>query len=124
MVIIIIGLLVIIFAFWKFGLWKFRSNILSRGGAVGVAGMALVVVGIVYGDLRWKSIQDRKFLDSKLLEIFHQPPDRLEIEGDSMDDFHGVAYVNGKSFQVKTKWLSANDQGRKYEVIVVPIAKP
>lgn len=116
------GLVAILLAFWKFGVRPLQSNPISRGGIVLLAGMALVVAGTKYGDYRWNHLNDRAILERNLAERFHRAPDRLELEGSTLEDFHGMAYVNGKRYEVKSKRTGTSDKEMTYDVMVTPVA--
>ena len=113
----VVGLALLAFGFWRFGVQQIQSNVFSKGGAVLLTGLALMTTAGIYGGIKYQQIQDRSVFETKLAELLHRAPERLELEGDSLDDFHGVAYLDGKTYQVKSKWAGANDKGRKYEVI-------
>jgi hypothetical protein len=55
--------------------------------------------------------------------MFGRPPDRLELEGNSLSTFKGVAYYDGKAFQIKTEPATYNDKMAQYQVIATPIGK-
>jgi hypothetical protein len=116
-----VGLVMIIFAFWKFGGKLLRSSPFSKGGLVLAAGMAVVIAGTKYGDYKWNHLNDRAVFERKIAQMLHRAPDRLELEGSTLEDFHGMAYVNGKRYEVKSKLTAANDKEMKYDVIVTPV---
>lgn len=118
----ICGACLIVFAIWRLKRAENRSVFTPQGLTL-LAGIALVTAALIIGPIQADHREQRAKFDASLVKMFGRAPDRLELQGDSLATFKGVAYYDGKAFQIKTEPITFNDKMAQYQITATPIGQ-
>jgi hypothetical protein len=117
----IVGIILLIIVFARFGVAQLHKNVASVPGLLLLLGLGLITAAIIYGVIAQQHIQERAKFDETLVKMFGRAPDKLELEGDTLSEFHGTATYGGKVYTIATRITGANDSATKFEITATPL---
>jgi hypothetical protein len=115
------GALAIIVALWRYG-WRVsaRGNF-GVGSFLLLLGVGMLTASIILWKIASDQREDRAQFDQELVKMFGRPPDKLDLTGNTMPDFRGVAQYGDKRYQLKVDEFSSNDTGTTFQIKATPI---
>src|SRR5258706_5510499 len=94
----IIGGILLVIIFTRFGLAPLRKNVASLPGLLLLLGLGLITAAMIFGFIAQQHIQERAKFDETLVKMFGRAPDKIELEGDTLAEFHGTATYGDKGY--------------------------
>jgi hypothetical protein len=115
------GVLAIIVALGRYGLRASIRGNFGAGSFVLLLGLGMITASVILGVIASDQAGDRAKFDQALVKIFGRPPDKLDLNGSTLLDFHGVAQYGDKRYQLKVDPITANDTRETVQVEATPI---
>jgi hypothetical protein len=80
----------------------------------------LIPAAIYFGCVANQQRSERRTFDESLVKMFGRSPDRLDLQGNEMSNFHGTAAYGPKTYTLETKIYGMSNAGTSYQVIATP----
>jgi hypothetical protein len=122
----VVGIALLVFAITHYGFDAMRRSIGSAGGLTMLLALVLLTGALGAALVGLSHRDDRKKLDAALVEMFGRAPDKLDLSGDSMTDFNGIAQYDGKLYRIQVNMAGMRDTAgggveTKYRVTATPL---
>jgi hypothetical protein len=117
----IVGVTLLIFVVARYGLKQMHKNVASVPGLLLLVGLGLVTAAVFLGVIAQQHKEERAKFDETLVKMFGRAPDKIELEGDTLDEFHGTATYGDKKYQLASHVTGSNESVRKFEITATPL---
>jgi hypothetical protein len=118
----IVGVILLIIVFARFGVAQIHKNVASVPGLLLLLGLGLITAALIFGFIADQHNKERAKFDETLVKMFGRAPDKLDLEGDSLPEFHGTATYGDKKYTLVTHITGGNGSVTKFEITATPVS--
>jgi hypothetical protein len=117
------GVCVIVFAVRRFGFSRvFHTGAITRPTLVMLLGLGLIAASFINFLIELDHRGQREKLDGALIKMFGRLPDELELEGDRLGEYQGIARYDAKRYRIESKpTLTSRTDKQDYEITATPL---